>query len=155
MPRPPWTAPIVERLRQLVPLGLSQRELAITINGEFGTFFTRNAIAGQVDRLKLRGGEFRTLRGAPRAPRVQKRRPNNFRRSNKGIEPFVVSGIHEMSPAEYNCSLLELTNITCRWPIGDPHKSDFAFCGAPMANLEEERPYCPYHSRMACNYPIE
>ncbi|WP_229183953.1 GcrA family cell cycle regulator [Bradyrhizobium oropedii] len=43
----------------------------------------------------------------------------------------------------------ELTNITCRWPMGDPHDESFMFCGELSANLEDKRPYCPFHSRRA------
>jgi GcrA cell cycle regulator len=43
-------------------------------------------------------------------------------------------------------SILELTEATCRWPIGDPSSTEFFFCGGQsMAGL----PYCPYHSRIA------
>jgi GcrA cell cycle regulator len=43
-------------------------------------------------------------------------------------------------------SLLELTEMTCHWPIGDPGTADFFFCGGQtVANL----PYCAYHSRVA------
>jgi GcrA cell cycle regulator len=43
-------------------------------------------------------------------------------------------------------TLLELTEDTCRWPIGDPASSEFFFCGGkPITSL----PYCPHHSRIA------
>ena len=36
----------------------------------------------------------------------------------------------------------EITDKTCRWPIGHPHESDFYFCGrTPM----EKFPYCKLH----------
>jgi GcrA cell cycle regulator len=42
--------------------------------------------------------------------------------------------------------LLELTELTCHWPIGDPGSADFFFCGGQaVTNL----PYCSYHSRIA------
>jgi GcrA cell cycle regulator len=44
------------------------------------------------------------------------------------------------------CSLLDLQQWHCRWPIGDPTSKDFAFCGRrPIAGL----PYCPAHAQMA------
>jgi GcrA cell cycle regulator len=43
-------------------------------------------------------------------------------------------------------TILELTEETCRWPIGDPGSSDFFFCGGQsLTGL----PYCAYHSRVA------
>jgi GcrA cell cycle regulator len=46
------------------------------------------------------------------------------------------------------CSLLELDNHTCRFPIGDPHAADFGFCAAPSA---PGRPYCAAHAARAYN----
>ena len=44
------------------------------------------------------------------------------------------------------CSLFELQQWHCRWPIGDPISEDFGFCGnRPVAGL----PYCPAHAQMA------
>ena len=40
----------------------------------------------------------------------------------------------------------ELTEETCRWPIGDPGGPDFFFCGGQTVT---GLPYCGYHSRVA------
>src|SRR5207302_618126 len=41
---------------------------------------------------------------------------------------------------------LTLTSSTCRWPFGDPAKSDFHYCGQlPQTG----RPYCDTHDRMS------
>jgi len=50
-------------------------------------------------------------------------------------------------------SLLELTNETCRWPIGDPTRKNFHFCGEPGADLEQGIPYCERHRQRAYNRP--
>lgn len=34
----------------------------------------------------------------------------------------------------------------CRWPIGDPQREDFHFCGARQVS---GRPYCELHMRAA------
>jgi GcrA cell cycle regulator len=53
-------------------------------------------------------------------------------------EPVVTS--------EQRCSLLELNQGHCRWPINDPGAANFAFCGlAPVPGL----PYCTGHARLA------
>jgi GcrA cell cycle regulator len=44
------------------------------------------------------------------------------------------------------CTLMELTQSSCRWPIGDPCDKDFFFCGAPSSAV-----YCTYHARVAFN----
>ena len=46
-------------------------------------------------------------------------------------------------------SLLELSNESCRWPIGDPSKKSFHFCGEPGADLEQGVPYCERHRQRA------
>lgn len=43
-------------------------------------------------------------------------------------------------------SLLELTERTCKWPIGDPTDEDFAFCGL---NCVPGKPYCENHVAVA------
>jgi GcrA cell cycle regulator len=43
-------------------------------------------------------------------------------------------------------SLLELTERTCKWPIGDPTDEDFAFCGLPCV---PGKPYCENHVAVA------
>lgn len=43
-------------------------------------------------------------------------------------------------------TLLELTERTCKWPIGDPNDADFAFCGLGCV---PGKPYCQYHVAVA------
>src|SRR5258708_967035 len=44
------------------------------------------------------------------------------------------------------CSLLELSEERCRWPISTPGAEDFCFCGnTPFEGL----PYCAGHARLA------
>jgi GcrA cell cycle regulator len=46
----------------------------------------------------------------------------------------------------HTCSLFELSNETCRWPISTPGQADFCFCGnTPIEGM----PYCAGHSRLA------
>ena len=49
-------------------------------------------------------------------------------------------------PIEDRIGLLQLTEKTCKWPIGDPLHSDFHFCGH---DSEEKAPYCKFHSNRA------
>ena len=49
-------------------------------------------------------------------------------------------------PVEQRKTLLQLTEKTCRWPVGDPGSTEFFFCGGENAN---EQPYCTYHARVA------
>jgi len=58
-------------------------------------------------------------------------------------EPELVDNV---IPLGQRRTLLELTEDTCRWPIGDPGHADFFFCGGPSIS---SLPYCAYHSRVA------
>jgi GcrA cell cycle regulator len=49
-------------------------------------------------------------------------------------------------PVEQRKTLLQLTEKTCHWPVGDPGGAEFYFCGGDTAN---ELPYCAFHSRVA------
>jgi len=43
-------------------------------------------------------------------------------------------------------SLMELTERTCKWPIGDPSRGEFYFCGHPVV---AGKPYCKGHTAAA------
>ena len=53
-------------------------------------------------------------------------------------------------PVEERLSLLQLSEETCKWPIGDPLTPDFYFCGQ---HSEDGKPYCDFHSRRAYHQP--
>jgi GcrA cell cycle regulator len=60
---------------------------------------------------------------------------------------YVAPQIQEIFiPENQRLSLLQLTEQTCKWPIGDPLTADFFFCGG---HSEEGKPYCEFHSRRA------
>ncbi len=42
--------------------------------------------------------------------------------------------------------IMNLTESTCRWPVGEPGTEGFYFCGARSAT---GMPYCTHHARMA------
>lgn len=43
-------------------------------------------------------------------------------------------------------SLLDLSERTCKWPIGDPAEEEFYFCGLPSI---PGKPYCEHHVAVA------
>lgn len=61
------------------------------------------------------------------------------------VEP-AVKAVELFIPPEERISLLQLSEKTCKWPIGDPMSSEFHFCGR---SSEEGKPYCEFHSRRA------
>ena len=49
-------------------------------------------------------------------------------------------------PMSRHLSLLQLSENTCKWPIGDPLSDDFYFCGADAG---DSGPYCAFHAKLA------
>ena len=62
-------------------------------------------------------------------------------------EAYVAPQVQELFiPVDKRLSLLQLSEHTCKWPIGDPLTPDFYFCGQ---HADEGKPYCEFHSRRA------
>ncbi|MBI4921543.1 MAG: GcrA cell cycle regulator [Devosia nanyangense] len=62
-------------------------------------------------------------------------------------EVYVAPQVQELFiPVEQRLTLLQLSEATCKWPIGDPLTPDFYFCGQ---HSEDGKPYCDFHSRRA------
>lgn len=52
----------------------------------------------------------------------------------------------EVVPISRNLTLVQLSDRTCKWPLGDPLQADFRFCGN---HSNDASPYCAYHARLA------
>ena len=148
-----WTDERVETLKKLWADGLSASQIAAVLGG-----VTRNAVIGKVHRLGLSGRAKSPSSAAPRPrkPRATSHMLRVSRSSMRGntalahayeidLEPEL-EPIDNVIPLGQRRSLLELTEETCRWPIGDPGTADFFFCGGPTVT---SLPYCAYHSRVA------
>ncbi|HEY4773216.1 MAG TPA: GcrA family cell cycle regulator [Xanthobacteraceae bacterium] len=144
-----WTEERVARLKQLWAEGLSASRIANELGG-----VTRNAVIGKVHRLGLSG---RAKAPSSAAPRPRKPRAHGMLRARPALrgntalaydldldaEPDLTENV---IPIGQRCSLLELGEGKCRWPIGDPGSPDFFFCGGKSV---EGLPYCGYHARIA------
>ena len=150
-----WTDDRVELLKKLWSDGLSASQIAAELGG-----ISRNSVIGKVHRLGLSG---RAKSPSASVPRQRKPRSHGtlMRIARPGIrgntalaplhsyepelepEPELIENI---VPIGQRCSILELTECKCHWPIGDPSSSDFFFCGGKTI---EGLPYCGYHSRIA------
>jgi GcrA cell cycle regulator len=62
------------------------------------------------------------------------------------IDPEALATVREVEKTARKLSLLELTERTCKWPIGDPATDDFWFCGLPV---KPGKPYCEAHVAVA------
>ena len=141
-----WDHPDAEaRLAQLWAARVSATSCAAILAQEFGVPVTRNAIMGKTWRLKLRHPvDVRAASKPPRPPRRRRKIPMDHK-----IRPPRPIPIAVAIPNKYNRQLIELENCSCRWPFGDPTKSNFFFCGMQEANTAAGKAYCDYHTKLA------
>lgn len=151
-----WTDERVELLKKLWSDGLSASQIAAELGG-----ITRNAVIGKVHRLGLSGRAKSPSAGATRARKPRTRLLRVARPTMRGNTALALAfeteyepepEVENVVPIGQRRTILELSEDTCRWPVGDPSNPDFYFCGGkPMASL----PYCAFHSRMAYQPPAD
>ena len=79
---------------------------------------------------------------APRKPIVPAGQPLPPQPSANEISPEALANVREVEKTSKKISLMELTERTCKWPIGDPATEDFWFCGL---SVQQGKPYCEAH----------
>ncbi len=62
------------------------------------------------------------------------------------ISPEALASVREVEKRARKLTLMELTERTCKWPIGDPATEEFWFCGLPSV---AGKPYCEAHVGVA------
>ena len=62
------------------------------------------------------------------------------------ISPEALASVREIEKKSKKIGLMELTERTCKWPIGDPATDDFWFCGLAV---QTGKPYCEAHVSVA------
>jgi GcrA cell cycle regulator len=62
------------------------------------------------------------------------------------ISPEALAKVSEIEKKAKRLSLMELTERTCKWPVGDPATENFWFCGLPV---QTGKPYCEAHVGVA------
>jgi len=137
--QPTWTTERVELLKTHFDAGLTCREIADQIG------VSRNAVIGKLSRLNLnREKAARVPKSAAREPR----RRDGTRLRRQFLKALAIGRTAIEAPIHngHCCSLFELSERTCRWPISTPGAPDFCFCGNPPI---EGLPYCAGHSRLA------
>ncbi len=156
--RATWSSERIEQMKRCFQAGLSCSQIA----GEIGV--SRNAVIGKLHRLGLSQPKDIASRQVEqrRAARLsQGARIATSRASQSGRPRLDVSSQHALLMAAFpaapsiedvpihngrGCTLLELGQESCRWPINTPGAEDFCFCGnEPVEGL----PYCAGHARIA------
>ena len=146
-----WTEDRVEILKKLWIEGLSASQIATEMGG-----VTRNAVIGKVHRLGLSGRATpsRPPRARPRpkaaAPRKTVASPaaksSPATPAPRREEPVAAPIEPQKLPNGKFATVLTLTNKLCKWPIGDPAKPGFKFCGRGST---DSSPYCKEHAAQA------
>ena len=141
MPDNTWTIERVELLKSHFAAGLSCREIACEIG------VSRNAVIGKLSRLSLtREKKVEIRRPGPKTGRSRSVPRLQYRILRKLFNEAPPAEDDQPIHSEQHCSLLELSEEKCRWPISNPGEEDFCFCGnRPLDGL----PYCAGHSRLA------
>ncbi len=62
------------------------------------------------------------------------------------ISPEALAKVNEIEKKAKKLTLMELTERTCKWPVGDPATEHFWFCGLPV---QQGKPYCEAHVGVA------
>ena len=62
------------------------------------------------------------------------------------ISPEALASVREVEKTAKKLTLMQLTERTCKWPIGDPATDEFWFCGLPS---QPGKPYCEAHVGVA------
>ena len=129
-----WTDNKVAKLKELWTKGHTASQIANALGDT-----TRNAVIGKAHRLDLEA----------RAPSKQSglstsrenkaiRRPAPTSRKAKFQSILLDKNFEPEKPK----SLEDLTDSTCKWPVGHPNEESFYFCGRKP---EGEFPYCKLH----------
>ncbi|AUH32475.1 GcrA family cell cycle regulator [Paracoccus tegillarcae] len=81
-----------------------------------------------------------------RRPIVPAGQPLPPQPSANEISPEALASVREVEKKARKLSLMDLTERTCKWPIGDPATEKFWFCGLPS---QQGKPYCEAHTGVA------
>ncbi len=166
-----WNDTRIRQLKKMWADGESAGEIAATLGG-----LSRNAIIGKVYRLGLsnrdpvpavkmdkpKGKKQPKVASTTALPSGQNklplRRPPVVRAgqplppqpaANEISEDVLRTAAETLKKAK-KISLMELTEKTCKWPVGDPSTDDFWFCGL---DSETGKPYCKAHNDVAFHPP--
>jgi len=139
-----WTEERVSMLKRLWLEGQSASQIAKQLGG-----VTRNAVIGKVHRLGLSGRASpsqpaRPLLKAPRAARPVA--PAPVAPVRRAPQPMMAVAVYSREENIGSATVLTLGAHMCKWPIGDPAKDGFSFCGRRMG---EDGPYCSEHAQLA------
>jgi GcrA cell cycle regulator len=131
-----WTTEKEEKLRILWKKGNTASQIA-TLLGDT----TRNAVIGKAHRLNLEARAV-SSKMTPKS-HVDDNTPQQNKKPKLGRkEKFKALLLDKNFEPENPKTLEELTDETCRWPVGHPYEKSFYFCGRKSI---DKFPYCKLH----------
>ena len=130
-----WTEEKVAKLKELWSKGHTASQIAEALGDT-----TRNAVIGKAHRLNLeaRAPSKQSSQSSTSVNRTVRRGSAPISRKAKFQSILLDKNFEPENPK----SLEELTDQTCKWPIGHPNEEKFYFCGRKP---EGEFPYCKLH----------
>ena len=131
-----WTPEREEKLKELWKKGHTASQIASLLGDT-----TRNAVIGKAHRLNLEA------RAVSKKSTSKVNKENNVRLEIKTQKlgrkaRFKALLVDKSFEPEAPKKLEELTDETCRWPIGHPYEEKFYFCGRKAM---EKFSYCKLH----------
>lgn len=82
----------------------------------------------------------------PRKPIIIAGQPLPPQPSANEVSVEALAKVAKVEKKAKKLTLMELTERTCKWPVGDPATDDFWFCGL---SVEQGKPYCEAHNSVA------
>ena len=145
---------LIDKLKVMLTQNLSFARIAT----ELGHGLSRNSVIGKATREGLHHPD-KAPKDTGLAQKV------NHKRNRRRVHITASAG-HEISvvlekleyitppedfaiPKAQRKTLLQLTETTCRFPVGEPNEPDFFFCGADVI---ANSPYCTHH-KQRCTEP--
>ena len=133
-----WTDEKVQKLKELWKKGHTASQISEMLGDT-----TRNAVIGKAHRLNLEArapSKSSSSSGTSSGQNRIQRRPSQQPLTRK--QKFQSILLDKNFEPENPKSLEELTDETCKWPIGHPNEEKFYFCGRKP---EGDFPYCKLH----------
>ena len=131
-----WTPEREEKLKELWKKGHTASQIATLIGGT-----TRNAVIGKAHRLNLEA-RAASKKSASKTNTENNSAPENKKQKLGRKARFKALLLDKNFEPENPKQLEELTDETCRWPIGHPNEEKFYFCGRKSI---DKFPYCQLH----------
>ena len=131
-----WTPEKEQKLKDLWKKGHTASQIANMLGDT-----TRNAVIGKAHRLNLQA-RAKSKKSTSKINGENKNEPEVKNQKLGRKARFKALLLDKNFEQENPKQLEELTDETCRWPIGHPYEEKFYFCGRKTM---EKFPYCKLH----------